>query len=82
MYSQTNAHMIMFGRHADTLPGREEGIIAQGVKAVSYTHLTMSEWSIDTESGRRLKRLPSSSIAAPVICARCWGVYPPRLVKR
>ena len=37
MYSQTNAHMIMFGRHADTLPGREEGIIAQGVKEDGVT---------------------------------------------
>ena len=29
--------MIMFGRHADTLPGREEGIIAQGVKEDGVT---------------------------------------------
>lgn len=37
MYSQTNAHMIMFGRHADTLPGREGGVIGQGVKEDGVT---------------------------------------------
>ena len=37
MYSQTNAHMIMFGRHADTLPGREDGIIGLGVKEDGVT---------------------------------------------
>lgn len=33
----TNAHMYSFGRHAGTLPGREEGIIGKGVKADGKT---------------------------------------------
>lgn len=37
MYSQTNAHMIMFGRHIDTLPGREGGVVGQGVKEDGVT---------------------------------------------
>lgn len=37
VYSETNAHMIGFGRHKDTLPGREGGIIAQGVKEDGVT---------------------------------------------
>ena len=37
IYSMTNAHMYSFGRHAGTLPGREEGIIGKGVKADGKT---------------------------------------------
>lgn len=37
VYSQTNAHMISFGRHIDTLPGREDGVIGQGVKEDGVT---------------------------------------------
>ncbi len=37
IYSMTNAHMYSFGRHVGTLPGREGGIIGQGVKADGRT---------------------------------------------
>lgn len=37
VYSETNAHMISFGRHKDTLPGREGGVIGQGVKEDGVT---------------------------------------------
>ncbi len=37
IYSMTNAHMYSFGRHAGTLPGREGGVLGQGVKADGVT---------------------------------------------
>lgn len=37
LFSMTNAHMYSFGRHADTLPGREEGVIGKGVKEDGVT---------------------------------------------
>lgn len=37
IYSETNAHMINFGRHKDTLPGREDGVIGKGVKEDGVT---------------------------------------------
>lgn len=37
LFSMTNAHMYSFGRHADTLPGREDGVIGKGVKEDGVT---------------------------------------------
>ena len=38
IYSQTNAHMISFGRHIDTLPGRDTGkVLGKGVKEDGVT---------------------------------------------
>lgn len=38
VYSQTNAHMISFGRHIDTLPGRDKGtVVGTGVKEDGVT---------------------------------------------
>lgn len=37
IFSMTNAHMYQFGRHARTLPGREDGVIGKGVKADGKT---------------------------------------------
>ena len=37
IFSMTNAHMYSFGRHAKTLPGREDGAIGQGVKEDGVT---------------------------------------------
>lgn len=38
IFSMTNAHMISFGRHKNTLPGREEGyVIGKGVKEDGVT---------------------------------------------
>lgn len=37
IFSMTNAHMYSFGRHAGTLPGREDGVIGKGVKADGKT---------------------------------------------
>ena len=37
VFSMTNAHMYSFGRHAGTLPGREGGVIGQGVKEDGIT---------------------------------------------
>ncbi|MGL4292292.1 MAG: SusC/RagA family TonB-linked outer membrane protein [Bacteroidales bacterium] len=37
LFSMTNAHMISFGRHKATLPGREGGVIGEGVKEDGVT---------------------------------------------
>lgn len=37
IFSMTNAHMYSFGRHAGTLPGREDGVIGKGVKEDGVT---------------------------------------------
>ena len=37
IFSMTNAHMYSFGRHAKTLPGREGGVVGQGVKEDGIT---------------------------------------------
>lgn len=38
VFSQTNAHMISFGRHIDTLPGRDKGtVVGAGVKEDGVT---------------------------------------------
>ncbi|EJW98193.1 TonB-dependent receptor plug [gut metagenome] len=37
IFSMTNAHMYSFGRHVDTLPGREGGVAGKGVKADGKT---------------------------------------------
>lgn len=37
LFSMTNAHMISFGRHKATLPGREGGVVGKGVKEDGVT---------------------------------------------
>lgn len=37
IFSMTNGHMYSFGRHIDTLPGREGGVIGKGVKEDGVT---------------------------------------------
>lgn len=37
IFSMTNAHMYCFGRHIDTLPGREGGAVGKGVKEDGVT---------------------------------------------
>lgn len=37
LFSMTNDHMYAFGRHVNTLPGREDGIVARGVKEDGVT---------------------------------------------
>ena len=54
--------------------------IKEAMTLLSYIRsVTISLLSIYSESGRRLKRLPNSNMAAASISARCWGVWPPRL---
>ena len=37
LFSQTNAYMYNFGRHKNTLPGREGGVVGKGVKEDGVT---------------------------------------------
>lgn len=37
LFSMTNDHMYAFGRHVNTLPGREDGMVAKGVKEDGVT---------------------------------------------